>query len=188
MAGRRERITVDPAILVGKPVVRGTRLAVELVLELIAHGWAFDEIVGSYPGLTLRPIFEDGERLAMAHKFEDFMKELEEETLRAGPAAVAEAEAMKAQFKLAAQLILLRRSRGLTQRQLSARTGIQQSEISRMEAGAANPTLATISALAHALGAELSLGARKPARRAPVTGQRKSRRTAAARHADARKA
>lgn len=56
MADWRERITVDPAILVGKPVVRGTRLAVEFVLELIAGGWAFDEILGNYPGLTLDDI------------------------------------------------------------------------------------------------------------------------------------
>ncbi len=38
----RDRITVDPAILGGKPVVRGTRLAVELVLDLVAGGWTFD--------------------------------------------------------------------------------------------------------------------------------------------------
>jgi len=122
----------------------------------------------------------------MAHKFEDFMKELDEETRRAGPAAVARAEALKAQYTLAAELILLRKQRGLTQRQLSARTGIQQSEISRMEAGTANPTLATISTLARALGAVLSLGTRKPARRAPVAGQRKTSRTVAARRAGPR--
>jgi uncharacterized protein (DUF433 family) len=48
----RERIIADPAILVGKPVVRGTRLAVEFVLDLIAGGWTFDEITANYPGLT----------------------------------------------------------------------------------------------------------------------------------------
>ena len=63
------------------------------------------------------------------------MQELEEETRRAGPTAVARAEALKAQYGLAAELILLRKRRGLTQRQLSARTGIQQSEISRIEVG-----------------------------------------------------
>jgi uncharacterized protein (DUF433 family) len=52
----RERITADPAILVGKPVVRGTRLAVEFVLELIAAGWTFDEMLANYPGLTLEDI------------------------------------------------------------------------------------------------------------------------------------
>ncbi len=93
----------------------------------------------------------------MAHTFDDFMQELEEETRRAGPAAVARAEGLKSKFKLATELILLRRSRGLTQRQLSARTGIQQSEISRIEGGRANPTAATLAALARALGGELRI-------------------------------
>jgi uncharacterized protein (DUF433 family) len=52
MADWRERITVDPAILVGKPIVRGTRLAVEFVLELITGGWTFDQILRNYAGLT----------------------------------------------------------------------------------------------------------------------------------------
>lgn len=93
----------------------------------------------------------------MAHTFDDFMQELEEETRRAGPAAVAQAEALKAQYRLAVELILLRKRRGLTQRQLSARTGIQQSEISRIEGGRANPTAATLAALARALGGELRI-------------------------------
>jgi len=52
----RDRITADPAILVGKPVVRGTRIAVEFVLELIAAGWSFDEILANYQGLTIEDI------------------------------------------------------------------------------------------------------------------------------------
>jgi uncharacterized protein (DUF433 family) len=52
----RERITVDPAVLVGKPVVRGTRLAVEFILDLVAGGWSFDEVLANYPGLTVEDI------------------------------------------------------------------------------------------------------------------------------------
>jgi uncharacterized protein (DUF433 family) len=52
----RDRITIDPTILVGKPVVRGTRLAVEFVLELVAAGWTFDDVVANYPGLTVDDI------------------------------------------------------------------------------------------------------------------------------------
>jgi uncharacterized protein (DUF433 family) len=52
----RDRIAADPTILVGKPVVRGTRIAVEFVLELIAAGWSFDEIMANYPGLTVEDI------------------------------------------------------------------------------------------------------------------------------------
>jgi predicted XRE-type DNA-binding protein len=102
----------------------------------------------------------------MSKKFSDFMKELEAETRREGPEAVAEAEALQAHFKLATELILLRKRRKLTQRQLSALSGIQQSEISRIEAGAGNPTLATMSVLVRALGAELRLTPNVGARRA----------------------
>jgi len=48
----RARVVLDPAILVGKPVVKGTRLAVEFVLELLANGWTQEQILDSYPGLT----------------------------------------------------------------------------------------------------------------------------------------
>ncbi len=41
-------ITADPAILVGKPVIRGTRLAVEFILGLIAQGWPEEEIMRNY--------------------------------------------------------------------------------------------------------------------------------------------
>lgn len=47
-----ERITTDPEILGGKPVVKGTRLAVEFLLDLMAKGWTETEILRNYPGLT----------------------------------------------------------------------------------------------------------------------------------------
>lgn len=46
------RIVVDSKILTGKPVVRGTRIAVELVVELLAAGWSHAQILASYPHLT----------------------------------------------------------------------------------------------------------------------------------------
>ena len=48
----RERIVIDPEVLVGKPIVRGTRLAVEFIIDLLAQGWAEPEILRNYPGLT----------------------------------------------------------------------------------------------------------------------------------------
>jgi transcriptional regulator with XRE-family HTH domain len=93
----------------------------------------------------------------VTRKFREFMREVEEEAQREGPQAVAELRAFEAHFKLAAELILLRRQRGLTQRQLSTRSGVQQAEISRIEGGRANPTVTTLSALASALGAELGI-------------------------------
>jgi uncharacterized protein (DUF433 family) len=52
----QERIVVDPAVLVGKPVIRGTRLAVEFVIELLARGWSEAEILRNYPGLVREDI------------------------------------------------------------------------------------------------------------------------------------
>jgi uncharacterized protein (DUF433 family) len=47
----REHITLDPRILVGKPVVKGTRISVELVIDLLAAGWTQQQLLDSYPTL-----------------------------------------------------------------------------------------------------------------------------------------
>jgi uncharacterized protein (DUF433 family) len=47
----RDHITVDPQILVGKPVVKGTRISAELVIDLLAAGWTEQQILVSYPTL-----------------------------------------------------------------------------------------------------------------------------------------
>ena len=52
----QEHITADPAVLVGKPVIKGTRLAVEFILELIAEGWSEADMLRNYPGLTREQI------------------------------------------------------------------------------------------------------------------------------------
>jgi len=52
-----ERIAIDPKVMVGKPVIRGTRLTVEYILELLAHGTAMDEILEEYPGLVKDDIY-----------------------------------------------------------------------------------------------------------------------------------
>ena len=48
----RERIAADPEVLAGKPVVRGTRLPAELVLELLAAGETEEQLLSDYPRLT----------------------------------------------------------------------------------------------------------------------------------------
>jgi len=48
----RDRIEVNPDVLTGKPVVRGTRLAVELILELLAAGETESDLLSDYPRLT----------------------------------------------------------------------------------------------------------------------------------------
>jgi len=122
----------------------------------------------------------------MSRKFSDFMRELEEETRREGPRAIAEAEAFKAHFRIAGELLALRRARRLTQLQLARKTGVHQSEISRIEGGSANPTISTVAVLAGALDAELSLRSRKQGtlagkRRPAATGRRATRATVARR-------
>ena len=47
-----DRIVLDPKVLVGKPVVKGTRLAVEFIIDLLANGWTEAQILDSYPRLT----------------------------------------------------------------------------------------------------------------------------------------
>lgn len=51
-----ERIVVDPQILVGKPIIKGTRISVEFVLELLANGWTYEEILKEYPQLKKEDI------------------------------------------------------------------------------------------------------------------------------------
>jgi len=52
----QERITLNPDILVGKPIIKGTRLAVEFIIDLLAQGWSIDEILRNYPGITVADI------------------------------------------------------------------------------------------------------------------------------------
>ena len=49
-------IVVDPKIVGGKPVIRGTRLAVEFILELLAAGQSESDLVENYPGRTREDI------------------------------------------------------------------------------------------------------------------------------------
>ena len=51
-----ECITCKPNVMTGKPVIRGTRLTVEYILGLKAHGASEDEILAEYAGLTLEDI------------------------------------------------------------------------------------------------------------------------------------
>ena len=48
----QERIVVDPKVLVGKPLIRGTRLSVEFILDLLANDWTIEQILGEYPQLA----------------------------------------------------------------------------------------------------------------------------------------
>jgi len=51
-----ERITFDPGVMTGKPVIRGTRLTVQFILGLLVHGSSEEEILEEYKGLTREDI------------------------------------------------------------------------------------------------------------------------------------
>lgn len=50
------RIVLDPKVMVGKPVIRGTRLTVDFILNLFAHGTTEDDILNEYKGLESEDI------------------------------------------------------------------------------------------------------------------------------------
>ena len=52
----QDRIVADADVLVGKPVVRGTRQAVEFIIDLLAQGWSEADILANYPGLSTQDI------------------------------------------------------------------------------------------------------------------------------------
>ena len=51
-----DRIVLNPDIMAGKPVIRGTRLTVDFILNLLAHGATQEEIINEYQGLSLEDI------------------------------------------------------------------------------------------------------------------------------------
>jgi uncharacterized protein (DUF433 family) len=51
-----ERIEINPKVMVGKPVIRGTRLTVELILRKLGAGMTADEIIADHPRLTIEDI------------------------------------------------------------------------------------------------------------------------------------
>lgn len=52
----KERIEINPEILVGKPIIKGTRISVEFILELLANGWEIEQILKNYPQLSKEDI------------------------------------------------------------------------------------------------------------------------------------
>lgn len=52
----REKIEINPKIAVGKPIIKGTRITVDLILELLAQGWTIEQILKNYPQLKKEDI------------------------------------------------------------------------------------------------------------------------------------
>ncbi len=93
----------------------------------------------------------------MATKFTEFMRELRRDAKTEGPEAVAELRYFRERFRLARRFSEARRKRGWTQKRLAEKTGVDQSEISNIESGQANPTYKTLQTVASALGGKIEL-------------------------------
>jgi uncharacterized protein (DUF433 family) len=52
----QDRIEINPKVLVGKPVIKGTRIAVEFVVDLLGRGWSSQQIIDEYDHLTSEDI------------------------------------------------------------------------------------------------------------------------------------
>ena len=48
----KDRIEVNPAVLVGKPIIKGTRISVELIMDRMADGWSMEDVLASYPNIS----------------------------------------------------------------------------------------------------------------------------------------
>lgn len=64
LANYKERIVSNPEIMLGKPIIKGTRITVELIIEKLAYGIKHEDIIKSYPHITVEDILAC---LAYAH-------------------------------------------------------------------------------------------------------------------------
>ena len=84
--------------------------------------------------------------------FNDFLNEqLQDKELK------AEYDALEPEFAIIQAMIEARKSKGITQKELSERTGIAQGDISKLENGNANPSIKTLQRLASAMGMSLKI-------------------------------
>lgn len=70
---KNNRIVLDNDILAGKPIIKGTRISVELIVELLAGGMTVQEILKEYPSLTNKDILAALEYAAQALKSEEII-------------------------------------------------------------------------------------------------------------------
>ncbi|MDQ6879705.1 MAG: helix-turn-helix transcriptional regulator [Candidatus Dormibacteraeota bacterium] len=87
--------------------------------------------------------------MPIGSRFEDYVRELEK---KLEPKDREALERLRAHYTVASQLIELRKEKGISQQQLAELSGVYQSEISRIERGSANPSQATLEAIARVFG------------------------------------
>lgn len=70
----RDRIDINQKIAVGKPIIKGTRLSIDFILELLAQGWTMDQILKNYPQLKKEDVLAALEYSAHSLKLETLYK------------------------------------------------------------------------------------------------------------------
>ena len=73
MTNWKDRIIVDPDILVGKPVIKGTRISVDLIMDRLADGWTVEQITASYPRVTREDVLAAIAFVAEIFREEDYI-------------------------------------------------------------------------------------------------------------------
>ena len=73
MVDWKDRIVVDPQILLGKPVIKGTRISVELLLDRLSDGWSMEDILASYPHITRDDVLAALSFVAEIYREESFV-------------------------------------------------------------------------------------------------------------------
>jgi len=68
-----DRITCDPTVLLGKPTIKGTRIAVELIMDRLADGWSAEQIVSAYTNLQTEDVLASISFAAQMLKEEQFI-------------------------------------------------------------------------------------------------------------------
>ncbi len=106
----------------------------------------------------------------MKNTFDEFYKEIEAEAAVAGPEAVRDLRAKEIKYALINSLMTGRRELNLTQSELAGRSGVAQTEISRIERGRKSPTIETYSRLAAALNLRFDVPRRGSMRRRRTRG------------------
>ncbi len=69
----RERVIVDPNILVGKPVIKGTRISVELLMDRLSDGWTMEDILAAYPHISREDVLAAISFVTEIFKEEDYV-------------------------------------------------------------------------------------------------------------------
>ena len=69
----KDHIEVNPAVLVGKPIIKGTRISVELILGSMANGWTMEDVLAAYPHIKREDVLAALKFVSEVFKEETFV-------------------------------------------------------------------------------------------------------------------